>query len=215
MSIHIGYSCPGTASFTAPTTWCVNSPVTFDNTSTNSPQSYVWTFGDASAPVSVTTNADQIYTYTASGTYQVKLVRIFSNGCKDSVTHSITIVNNTLPPPSFNFTPNNGCANVPVNFTNTTPGAGGLTFNWNFGDPASGNDNTENTLNAIHEFTAVGSGGSTPYTVTLTSTNSNGCSNSSSQTVTVGNKPDALLIDSNIFSAFSNCGNPNLTPATP
>lgn len=215
LSFYLGYSCPGIPQFTLPTTWCVNSPVTFNNTSTNSPQSYTWSFGDASAAVTVTNDNDQTHTYTAPGNYQIKLIITFSNGCIDSVMNSITIVANTLAPPSFNFSPNNGCANVPVNFTNTTPNPGSLTFNWNFGDPASGGDNTENTENSIHEFTATGSGGSIPYSVTLTSTNNTGCSNSSSQTVTIVKKPDATLLDSNIFSAFSNCGNPNLTPASP
>lgn len=214
-SSRVVLACPGTPQFTFPATWCVNSPVTFNNTSTNNPQSYTWTFGDASAAVTVTNDNDQTHTYTATGTYQIKLIRTFSNGCKDSVMHSITIVANNQNPPTFNFSPNNGCANVPVNFTNTTPSPGSLTFNWNFGDPASGGDNTENTQNAIHEFTATGSGGSTPFSVVLTATNNIGCSNSASQTITVGNKPDATLIDSNIFSSFSNCGNPNLTPASP
>jgi PKD repeat protein len=215
LSFYLGYSCPGTPQFTLPATWCVNSPVTFNNTSTNNAQSYTWTFGDASAPVTVTNDNDQLHTYTATGNYQIKLVRTFSNGCKDSVTHSINIIANNQAPPSFNFSPNNGCANVPVNFTNTTPSPGSLTFNWNFGDPASGGDNTENTQNSIHEFTATGSGGSTPFNVVLTATNNIGCSNTATQIITVGNKPDATLLDSNIFSAFSNCGNPNLTPASP
>jgi PKD repeat protein len=131
----------------------------------------------------------------------------------DSVTHVVTIVNNTVSAPTFNFSPNNGCANVPVNFTNTS--GGGLSYSWDFGDPSSGGQNTSTQSNPSHSFTATGPGGSTVYTVTLTGSNSSGCSNATTNTVSVGNKPDATLLDSNIFQPFSNCGNPNLTPATP
>ncbi|HEY1039448.1 MAG TPA: PKD domain-containing protein [Bacteroidia bacterium] len=205
-------ACPGTVSFTFPSTWCINTPVTFTNTSTNSPTSYTWTFGDASAPVTVTTNADQTHTYTTTGPKIIKLVRTFSNGCKDSVSHTVTIVANTVPAPTFTYSPNNGCANIPVQFTNTS--GGGLTFNWDFGDAGS-NNNTSTQINPTHNFSATGTSGSTTYTVSLTATNNNGCSNTSTQNISVGNKPDATLLDSNIFQPFSNCGNPNLTPATP
>ena len=74
LSFYLGYSCPGIPQFTLPTTWCVNSPVTFNNTSTNSPQSYTWSFGDASAAVTVTNDNDQTHTYNAPGNYQIKLI---------------------------------------------------------------------------------------------------------------------------------------------
>ncbi|MFL5753363.1 MAG: PKD domain-containing protein [Bacteroidia bacterium] len=214
ISIQAVAACPGSAQFTFSSPVCINNAATFTNTSSGAGVStYTWVWGDATANTVVGNTASQTHTYTSAGVFTVKLIRVFGNGCKDSVTHNITIVNNTLAPPTFSFLPNNACSGTAVSFSNTT--GGGLSTAWNFGDPGSGGQNTSTNPNASHTFSAVGSGGSTNYNVTLTTTNAAGCSNSATQTVVVSNKPDATLADSNIFSPFSNCGNPNLTPATP
>jgi PKD repeat protein len=74
-------------------------------------------------------------------------------------------------PPSANFTSNTsgGCgAPQTINFSDASTGAP-TSWSWNFGDPASGGDNTSTAQNPSHEYTAAGS-----YTVTLTATNDNG-----------------------------------------
>ncbi len=83
------------------------------------------------------------------------------------------------PSPMFTIPVAGSCVNQPVTFTNTTiPGSFGntcsaaTTYQWNFGDPASGAGNTltqsnVNTIpNATHTFSAPGT-----YTVTLTTSN--------------------------------------------
>jgi large repetitive protein len=199
-------ACPGSANFSFTTPWCINVPLTFNNTSTGAGVStYTWDWNDASANTVVATTASQSHTFTTAGVHQVKLIRVFSNGCKDSITQNVTIVNNGVAAPTFSFTPNNGCSTSPVSFTNTTA-SGGLTFAWNFDDPSTGNKNTSTQNNPSHTFSATGNGGTTSYNVTLTSTNSSGCSNTTTHTVTVGNRPDAALADSNIFFSLNNCG---------
>lgn len=197
-------ACNGTANFTFPSPVCVGTPVTFTNASTGGASSYVWDWDD-STPNTTTTNTDPVtHTFTAPGTYIIKMERFFSNGCNDDITRTITIVNNPPPAPTFTFAPNNTCSQNPISFTNTTASTAGLTFTWNFGDPASGTNNTATGNTPKHMFTATGSG-TTTYTVTLTSTNTAGCTSSSTQSVTVSNRPDASLTDQNLFSPFNNC----------
>jgi hypothetical protein len=65
-----------------------------------------------------------------------------------------------------------------VTFTDTSTGAP-TSWAWNFGDPASGANNTSAAQNPTHAFAAAGS-----YDVSLTATNASG-SNSTQKSVTV------------------------------
>lgn len=67
----------------------------------------------------------------------------------------------TSPPPAqFNASTYSGCAPLTVTFYNSSIGNG--TYNWNFGDPASGVLNTSTVCSPTHTFIAAGT-----YTVTL------------------------------------------------
>ena len=68
--------------------------ISLTNTSTNA-TSYTWSFGDGTT--SIVTSPTK--TYSAAGTYTIKLVAVNANGCKDSTTQSITL----LPKPVANF----------------------------------------------------------------------------------------------------------------
>lgn len=195
-------ACPGNANFTFPNPHCPGGPVTFTNTSTGGADSYTWVWGDASPNTTVNNISSQNHVYSTAGSYTVILIRTFSNGCVDSLSQTITIANNPPPAPAFTYTPNGGCSTNPFNFTVTSP-TPGFTYSWNFGDPSS-SQNTATGTNANHQFNAIGNGSST-YTVTLTGTSPQGCFSSSTQTIIVGNRPDAALADSNIFAAFNNC----------
>ena len=90
-----------TASFTSAVT--ANS-VTFTNTSTAAVapayKTYHWDFGDGSP---VTTTVNPTHTYTAVGTYTVKLMAFWDdsishNHCMDSILHNVVI--GSIPPPS-------------------------------------------------------------------------------------------------------------------
>jgi large repetitive protein len=128
------------------------------------------------------------YTLTVSG-----------SGCNS--TDQVTITVNPVPTASFTFSPNNQCANIPVNFTNTSTGTG-LSYNWDFGNPASGSANTSIQTNPNHEFMSIGSG-TESFTVNLIVTNAAGCSASASQNVTVNQTPGPSLIDP--ITEFKNC----------
>jgi gliding motility-associated-like protein len=94
----------------------------------------------------------------------------------------IEIYYNPLPVPTAIFSANTTCFNTtPTQFTNSSTGA--ISQNWDFGDPTS-TSNTSTAPNPTHTYTAPGS-----YTATLTVANTPGCTNTTTQTVTVNPAP--------------------------
>jgi PKD repeat protein len=201
----LAHACPGAAHFNFISPWCQGAAVNFNNTSTGAASGYVWIWGDATANTASATTASQTHTFATAGTYTVALVRNFANGCNDTLRKTIQIVNTPPPAPSFTFVPGGGCSTLPFHFTNTT-GNGGLSYSWDFGDP-SGIPNSSTSNTPTHLFSAVGNGGLTTYTVSLTASSAIGCQTSTTQIISVKNRPNAALADSNIFSPFNNCGN--------
>jgi PKD repeat protein len=137
---HDGYGCTDSslqlnyitvenmkAAFVPVPNGCVNAPVTFNNASTPHISSQ-WYFGDGGTSTSDTA----VYTYSAPGTYTIKLV-ISDGGCSDTVAHAITI---SSPPGSFTITHN--CAPPYSSQTFTAATAPGNTVAWIFGDGATG-----------------------------------------------------------------------------
>lgn len=78
--------------------------------------------------------------------------------------------NNSLPVANFKTDSTNTCSGI-VPFQDISS-FGPTSWNWNFGDPASGVANTSTLQNPTHTFTAVANG---KYTVTLIACNSLGC----------------------------------------
>lgn len=126
-----------------------------------------------------------------------------SSGCNDTDVIHVTV--DPVPTANFTFATNNACSNLPIVFTNTSTGTG-LSYSWNFGDPASGGSNTSTATNPTHIFQSFGTG-TQNFTVTLLVTNAAGCSASITHVVTVSNVPNPLLIDVN--NSFKNCGGGN------
>jgi gliding motility-associated-like protein len=150
------------AGFTvASTNACKNIPIQFTDTS-NFATTWFWDFGDGTT----SNQQNPLHTYTANGTYTVKLTISF-NGCVDTETKTAYIT--VTDPVQFTFSANdsNSC-NAPfsVNFTSSTSG-GASGYLWDFGD------NTTSTLaNPSHTYTAEGA-----FNVTLSVSNSQGCIN--------------------------------------
>ncbi len=113
------------------------------------------------------------------------------------------------PVASFTFAPDNPTPNQFVQFTDTsspTP----TSWAWNFGDPASGANNTSTLQNPSHVYTAVG-----VYPVTLTVPDAGPVTNPVS--VQAGNGGCAqgagfLCLDGGRFQVNANFTNPNGTP---
>ena len=196
-------ACSGTIAFTVPTGVCAGSVATFTNTTTIA-DTCIWKWGDLSANTVVNNTSSQSHTYTNAGTYTVWLIkRITSPACRDSVSHTITI--SPLPTASFTVVNPGVCSLTPIQFTNTSSGTG-LTYSWAFGDGT-----TSTASSPSHQFDAYGNGGNQSFSVTLTATNSSGCSASVTNSVSVINRPDASLAFSGGINSDCNSGSSPFT----
>src|SRR5207244_4931914 len=109
------------------------------------------------------------------GTYPIVLTITDNQGATNSTSNSATVNR----PPVANFTPS--CSLLACNFTSTSSDPDGpiASYSWTFGDGA-----TSATQNPSHSY---GTGGT--YTVTLTVTDNQGATNSTSKSVTVNRPP--------------------------
>ena len=136
--------------------------VNFTSTVTGgtAPFTYAWDFGDGNTA----TTANPSNTYTALGAYDVMLTVTDPSGCSDTETLTNYVNINDIVA-DFSAAPLGGCENQPVTFTDLTTG-GADTWAWDFGDGG-----TSALQNPSYTYTASGT-----YTVSLTSSNSSGCS---------------------------------------
>ena len=176
---------PPVADFNFTNNGCVTDIVTFTDNSTTGGRPVInryWDFGDLS--YSAINNPTHLY--AAPNTYNVRYALITDVGClSDTITHPVTVTD----PPTANFsTAAPYCVGTAVPFTDlsTVPGVSPITlWTWNFGDPASGVNNTSAIQNPTHIFSAPGT-----YTVTLKVQTTSGCqSQVYSTTVTIRNTP--------------------------
>ncbi len=177
---------------------CVGSPVTFTNQSyvptgfTSSINVWVWDFGDGTTPVTINFPGNPNVTHTFAGTattHSVRLTVTSTLGCTSFIDKIVTSV--PAPIANFSFSTTN-CDNQPVLFTDLSQTAGGgtiQTWNWNFGDPASGVNNTATSQNPSHQFSAAAT-----FNVTMIVTNGNGCRDTLIQSIVVNARPVADFI---------------------
>jgi gliding motility-associated-like protein len=183
-----------TANFTAlPTSGCSPLIVQFTNTSTGSPTSFFWDFGNGFNSTLQNPQA----TYFNGGTYTVKLV--ITRGVEKDSTIKVNYIT-VNPAPNVNFTTNDtlGCQPFSSNFTNTSNiSSGGITsYFWDFG-----NGNTSTAANPSNVYNTSG-----VFNVQLQATSNAGCSKILTKTgyVVVNPKPDA---DFN-FNVVGSCNLP-------
>ncbi|MCX6684711.1 MAG: PKD domain-containing protein [Methanoregula sp.] len=152
---------PPVASFTTNvTSGTVPLVVLFNDTSTNSPTTWVWTFGDSS----YSTIKNPVHTYSTEGTHSVSLTATNSGG-SNTVTMNDFITVEAAEEPVASFTTNATSGAVPlVILFNDTSTNYPTSWTWTFGD-----GDEASTRNTTHEYTEEGT-----YTVTLTATNSGG-----------------------------------------
>ena len=129
------------------------------------------------------------YTVVSAGDYTV----ILNGGTTPGDTLGpVTVIVNSLPTAAFSFSPNNSCANRPINFINTSTGTG-LSYSWNFDDPASGANNTSAVTNPVHNFIGTPGTGTQVFNVKLIVTSSAGCKDSLTLPVTAVQRPGTEL----------------------
>ena len=148
--------------FSGPDTSCLGSPVSFQSISNPAPTRALWSFGDGTSSIQLTPAPK---TYASPGTYAVQLVSTYAN-CKDSVTKNITIFDK----PIVDFSSANASNCKPpyaVVFQNLSPDV--VSAQWNFGD---GGTASSGAGGVSHTYTSTGN-----FDVTLTITDSKGCTN--------------------------------------
>ena len=146
---------------------CAPFTVDFIN-NTKGANTFVYDFGDGSTVVRNIAPETVSHVFTKAGRYRVTLYA--SNDCSNASTvEEIEVLEQ--PEVSFTADKTSGCDGLIVKFKNNSKNA--LGYVWDFGDGT-----TSTAFEPTHTFTGVGRN----YLVTLTATNSLGCTN----TVTAG-----------------------------
>jgi PKD repeat protein len=154
----------------------VGQPVTFQDTSTNSPTSWVW-FDFQNDPTKGITYDVQnpTHTFTRSGGHNVRLHSTNCAGRSKDVVHTVNVYPDIRPVTAdFTWTPTDAVGGTPVTFTAKQGFDLGSpdTFAWDFGDgsPAATGVSVQHTFTCGDSFkvtlTAARSGFNTPGTST-------------------------------------------------
>ena len=166
---------------------CFHDPTCFTDLSTISSGNvtgWSWNFGDpSSGPNNISLVQSPCHVFTGLGPFTVLLTVTSDSGCQSTTQLPATI----NPLPVAGITPQNVCFNFPASFNDAStaqPNDPLTAWDWDFGDgsPHSGLTNTS------HNYAAPGT-----YTVTLIVTSTNGCKDTTTNTVTIYNSPVAAF----------------------
>jgi len=142
----------------------------------NLKSTYKWDFGDGGS----STNYEQVYTYSAGGSYNVKLTVTNSNGCQNSKKDSVHILFSINADFGFN---NNSCLGIITYFKDSsTISSGSISkWQWDFGDSSY-----SKLQNPSHWYKKAGS-----YRATLIVADAYGSSDTLTRIVNIVPIPDA------------------------
>lgn len=170
-----------------PDTICAGETAFFDETTTGGANTFSWDFGDGGGWQN-TGSGDQAHTYNTAGTFLVRYAVSIAGataGCTDTATVQVTV----LPSPTAQFVldATAACNTLITDPTNTSLNA--VTWFWDFGD---GTTDTQADP-PPHTYATVGD-----YTITLTATNADGCSDQTAQEVHVYDPPQVVIGSQNV-----------------
>jgi gliding motility-associated-like protein len=202
-NITITVSPNPTVSFTAsPLAGCSPLDVNFISNCSPAIQTYQWSFDDPSSGSSNSSNAaNPSHQFIPSGSYDITLTVTTVDGCSGTIT-----VNNMItvaPKPTADFTPlpsSTTMDNPTISFIDNSSNAS--SWNWVFGDPASGGSNTSTEQSPSHTYSNQGT-----YVIWLTVESIGGCSDSISKEITIRDDytfyaPDAFTPDGDGINDF-------------
>lgn len=157
---------------------CFGSPTTFTDLSTGNPTQWIWSFGDGTV---VDGGPVEQHTYSSPGNYVVSLVVIGGGGVCNDQTFQIIAVDEEAT--AQMIIPAEVCEGSTFNFQDNSIANNGVidTYLWDMGDGT-----IYNTPNGTHQYGSAGD-----YNVTLTVTTQDGCSNSTSELITINANPTA------------------------
>ena len=144
--------------------------------------SYRWSFGDGSFSTAI----NPVHHFENVGSYDVKLVVTSSNGCKDSVTHTLNVT--AMPSASFAVNTLEQCVkgnsfefSSPVAAFGAQPA---FSYHWDFADGTSSSD-----ANPVKTYSQPGY-----YKVVLTLTTASGCSDTAVTVVRVNAESTGFIL---------------------
>lgn len=142
---------------------------------------FIWSTSETSSSIVVAPTVDETYSVTFTN----------AGGCEADATTGITVI--SIPQVDFSNSPS-ACSPIEATFLdNTSPESDDYTYNWDFGDPSSMNNNVSTSITEIkHTYTTPGT-----YDVTLTVVTGNAKCESS---VTI---EDAIEVFPDPVAAFS------------
>ena len=134
---------------------CASTPVEFEDLTTFLPMetisSWSWNFGDpASGSSNNSISQHPTHTFSAPGSYEVKLTVTLTSGCYTTKKRTIHLSGGPVLLPQFDFI---HCVDEAMAFQ--LPGDL-YDIQWNFGDPGSGSENTAIENSVFHTFDATG-----------------------------------------------------------
>lgn len=150
---------------------------------------WIWDYGDGSPNDTIhfpdDPNADHIFPNPT--TYNVTLTVINSRNCINSITIPVTVMSSPIA--NFHYSQTGLCEDQVIQFTDASSAVGSgnnVAWSWDFGDPMSGNNNSSNLENPIHTYNTQGT-----YTVVMTVTNFNNCSDTMTKQIVIHDHPAA------------------------
>ncbi|GAB6285432.1 MAG: hypothetical protein STSR0009_16330 [Methanoregula sp.] len=158
--------------------------VTFMDSSTNSPTSWNWTFGDGS----ISTEQHPVHNFTTAGTYTVSLIAANAGGSNTMTRSRYITAFSATPEAYFTATPYFGTVPLTVTFTDGST-RNPTSWNWSFGDGGS-----STVQHPAHTYNTQGT-----YTVSLTVANTAG-TNTMTRTVNVLTSPPVNITVANFTS---------------
>lgn len=192
---------------------CDGFSFSFSNeTTTSSGANFFWDFGDLSTLGDTSVKQKPSYTYSDTGIYTIKLRVANSRGCKDSTTAKLKVFPGFIP----DFDIVGSCIQNPYQFIDKTSAAYGSvnTWKWDFGDISTLAD-TSHKQTDFYSYADTGK-----KLITLISTSSKGCIDSTTQTLYVNDGPDLFLrfkdtlicsIDTLRLNSSTTSNNPSFT----
>ncbi|MDD3875835.1 MAG: PKD domain-containing protein [Bacteroidales bacterium] len=135
---------------------------------------YEWNTGDQTSSITVNPTSETTYSVIVSDNY----------GC--SAQDEVVITVSPIPDVDFSANINNGCRPLSVVFSSLI-NDNIASYLWNFNDPSSGASNTSTIQNPTHTFNTSGT-----FSISLTLTSTDGCSNNLTQNQMITVYPDPV-----------------------
>ena len=197
---------------------CINSTqpdITFTGSGGATPYTFIYSINSGGNQTITTNGTNKVVTLPVPtntiGTFVYNLISVEDgNNEVVNINGQNATVNVGELTVDFSFTNDNTCSETDIAFTPIITGNGPYTYNWAFGD-----GETSTAVNPTHQFLSLGCA-TQIFTVSLTVTDSYGCSALINKQVAVIQKPSLSFFDidaaANFTTPFDNCNQNTFDP---